>query len=102
MGTPPSSPPPSVQAFHGNRGGQEGAHACASAWKRIAQTPTCNGCHGVIDPLGFALENFDVTGAWRTKISTPACSIDAQRARSRTARRWGPAGTAAQGAAGAP
>jgi hypothetical protein len=28
--------------------------------------PTCNGCHSVIDPLGFALENFDVIGGWRT------------------------------------
>src|SRR6185295_15738545 len=28
--------------------------------------PTCASCHGVIDPLGFALENFDVIGAWRT------------------------------------
>jgi hypothetical protein len=29
--------------------------------------PTCNSCHRVIDPLGLALENFDVTGAWRIK-----------------------------------
>ena len=28
--------------------------------------PTCASCHGVIDPLGFALENFDVIGGWRT------------------------------------
>ena len=30
------------------------------------QIPSCNSCHSVIDPLGFALENFDVIGAWRT------------------------------------
>jgi hypothetical protein len=30
------------------------------------QNPTCNSCHSVIDPLGFALENFDVIGGWRT------------------------------------
>jgi hypothetical protein len=30
------------------------------------QNPTCNGCHSVIDPLGFTLENFDVIGGWRT------------------------------------
>jgi len=29
-------------------------------------SPTCNSCHAVIDPLGFALENFDVIGGWRT------------------------------------
>ena len=37
--------------------------------ERLAQhrtNPTCNSCHSVIDPLGFALENFDVIGGWRT------------------------------------
>jgi mono/diheme cytochrome c family protein len=37
--------------------------------ERLAQhrtSPTCNGCHSVLDPLGFALENFDVIGGWRT------------------------------------
>ena len=36
--------------------------------ERLAQhrtNPTCSGCHSVIDPLGFALENFDVIGGWR-------------------------------------
>ena len=31
------------------------------------KNPTCHSCHRVIDPLGLALENFDVTGAWRIK-----------------------------------
>src|SRR5205814_1238720 len=37
--------------------------------EKLAQhrtNPTCNGCHSVIDPLGFTLENFDVIGGWRT------------------------------------
>jgi hypothetical protein len=37
--------------------------------QRLAQhreNPSCNSCHAVIDPLGFALENFDVIGGWRT------------------------------------
>jgi hypothetical protein len=37
--------------------------------ERLAQhrtNPTCSGCHAVIDPLGFALENYDVIGGWRT------------------------------------
>jgi len=29
--------------------------------------PACSSCHNVIDPLGLALENFDVTGAWRIR-----------------------------------
>ena len=31
------------------------------------KNPACTSCHQVIDPLGLALENFDVTGAWRIK-----------------------------------
>jgi hypothetical protein len=38
--------------------------------------PTCKGCHGVIDPIGFALENFDVAGAWRTKDLEAGVLID--------------------------
>src|SRR5206468_9662980 len=37
--------------------------------EKLAQhrtNPTCNGCHSVIDPLGFTLENFDGIGGWRT------------------------------------
>jgi hypothetical protein len=30
-------------------------------------SPTCAGCHKVMDPIGFALENFDAVGAWRTR-----------------------------------
>ena len=41
----------------------------ASIRERLAEhrkDPSCNSCHSVIDPLGFALENFDVIGAWRS------------------------------------
>ena len=31
------------------------------------ENPTCAGCHSKLDPLGFALENFDITGRWRDK-----------------------------------
>ena len=33
----------------------------------LFRSPTCAGCHRFIDPLGLALDNFDVTGAWRIK-----------------------------------
>jgi hypothetical protein len=39
--------------------------------------PSCNGCHGVIDPLGFALENFDAVGRWRVKDREAGAPIDA-------------------------
>jgi hypothetical protein len=38
--------------------------------------PSCNGCHGVMDPLGFALENFDAIGAWRVKDREALAAID--------------------------
>ena len=38
--------------------------------------PTCSSCHGVIDPLGFALENFDVIGGWRS-VDEAGAPVDA-------------------------
>jgi hypothetical protein len=38
--------------------------------------PTCGACHGLIDPLGLALENFDLTGRWRTVDPVTKVSID--------------------------
>jgi hypothetical protein len=58
-------PPPGVDT---NLDGKPGA-AKLTIRERLAQhrnTPSCNSCHSVIDPLGFSLENFDVIGGWRT------------------------------------
>jgi hypothetical protein len=74
-GTPPAAPPPNVEAFPEN---EEGA-APRTVRERLElhrENPSCNGCHGVMDPLGFALENFDAIGAWRTKDRETATSID--------------------------
>ncbi|MBV8845076.1 MAG: DUF1585 domain-containing protein, partial [Bryobacterales bacterium] len=45
--------------------------------------PTCNACHGIMDPLGFSLENFDTIGTYRsmdrftrTKIDTSGKLVD--------------------------
>jgi hypothetical protein len=76
MGTPPSSPPPGVQAFMESEPGKKPT----TVRERLEQhrsAPGCNGCHGVMDPLGFALENFDVTGAWRTKDLDAGTVIEA-------------------------
>jgi mono/diheme cytochrome c family protein len=75
-GTPPSSPPPGVQAFKESEPGKQ----VLTVRERLEQhrsNPSCNGCHGVLDPLGFALENFDVVGAWRTKDLDAGIGIDA-------------------------
>jgi hypothetical protein len=39
-------------------------------------SPTCFSCHAVMDPLGFALENFDATGMWRDRDRFASAVID--------------------------
>jgi len=66
FGLPIPPPPPGVDRNLETKPGSEPA----SIRERLAQhrqDPSCNGCHSVIDPLGFALENFDVIGGWRTR-----------------------------------
>ncbi|MEJ1962007.1 MAG: DUF1592 domain-containing protein [Gammaproteobacteria bacterium] len=75
-GTPPSSPPPGVEQFKENEAGKK----MLTVRERLEQhrsNPSCNGCHGVMDPLGFALENYDVTGAWRDIDRDAGSAIDA-------------------------
>jgi hypothetical protein len=65
LGTPPPPPPPNVPALE-----QRPAGAPKTMRERLAQhraDPVCAGCHSRIDPLGFALENFDAIGQWRTE-----------------------------------
>jgi hypothetical protein len=63
-GTPPAAPPPNVGDLKEN---QEGKKALTVREMMAAHrgNPTCNGCHGIMDPLGFALENFDAVGQFR-------------------------------------
>jgi hypothetical protein len=64
LGTPAPVPPPGVET---DLGGQEGAKT-ASVRERLEAhraSPTCAGCHRIMDPMGFALENFDLVGGWR-------------------------------------
>jgi len=75
-GTPPNSPPPGVQAFKESEPGKK-VLTVRERLEAHRTNPSCNGCHGVMDPLGFALENFDVTGAWRVKDLDANTSIDA-------------------------
>jgi hypothetical protein len=76
LGTPPASPPPSVQAFVET---QEGGVALTvrERLESHRNTPSCKGCHGVIDPLGLALENFNAIGQWRDKDIDAGVAIDA-------------------------
>jgi len=74
-GTPPSAPPPGVEQFPESEPGKKPTTVRERLEQHRTQ-PSCNGCHGVIDPLGFALENFDVVGAWRDKDRDAGTPID--------------------------
>ncbi|MEP6962774.1 MAG: DUF1592 domain-containing protein [Acidobacteriota bacterium] len=82
LGTPPSPPPPNVEAFKENKEGEK-----PKTIREIMEThranPTCNACHGVMDPLGFSLENFDTIATYRaidrfsrSKIDTSGKLVD--------------------------
>jgi hypothetical protein len=75
LGTPPPPPPPNVPALTEN--GEQGAEPTSlrARMENHRRSPQCATCHRVIDPLGFALENFDGVGEWRTK--EPGGAIDA-------------------------
>ena len=79
FGMPVPPPPPGVDT---NLTENKPGAAPKSIRERLAQhrqNPSCNSCHSVIDPLGFALENFDVIGGWRT-IDEAGKPVDASGA----------------------
>ncbi len=68
MGTPPPPPPPGVPDLEETEGATEGR--LLTTRERMEQhraNPTCNSCHRFIDPIGLALDNYDVTGRWRIR-----------------------------------
>jgi hypothetical protein len=64
-GAPPATPPPGVDAFPEAEIGTDKARTVRDIIAKHRENPTCFSCHGVMDPLGFALENFDAVGVWR-------------------------------------
>jgi cytochrome c551/c552 len=69
LGSPPPPPPPNVPALPE----AEATGKVLSMRDRLSEhraNPECASCHARMDPLGFAMENFDATGKWRTVEST--------------------------------
>jgi hypothetical protein len=66
LGTPPSPPPPNVDTTLEQKQGEE-PKSVRALLERHRTNPTCASCHRVMDPLGFALENFDGVGEYRKK-----------------------------------
>ena len=68
LGSPPPPPPPDVPDLEDVD--EVGEGRLLSVRERLEQhraSPACSSCHRMMDPIGLALENFDVTGAWRIK-----------------------------------
>jgi hypothetical protein len=94
LGTPPPPPPPGVPDLDETKG-NVGARILTTRerMEMHRRSPTCSACHQFMDPIGLALDNFDVSGQWRvrengseldtrgvfydqTAISTPAELVD--------------------------
>lgn len=67
LGTPPPPPPPIVKTLPADDRPQKGL-TFRQQLEEHRKNPSCAACHQRLDPLGFALENFDPTGRWRTQI----------------------------------
>jgi mono/diheme cytochrome c family protein len=77
IGTPPTPPPPGVEADLNPKPGETPKTVRARLEQHRANA-SCRQCHGVIDPMGLALENFDAVGQFRTADSRAAnAPIDA-------------------------
>jgi hypothetical protein len=76
IGAPPAAPPPGVETdLDAIAGGS--ALTVRTRLEQHRAEESCNSCHGVIDPLGLALENFDAIGAWRDLDRFAGQPIDA-------------------------
>ena len=65
LGTPPPAPPPNIPALDPH--GKDGNMTMRQAMEMHRANPVCASCHSKMDPIGFALENFDGIGQWRNE-----------------------------------
>ena len=68
MNTPPPPPPPGIPDLEETEGIKDGR--LLTTRERLAlhrASPNCSSCHRFMDPIGLALDNFDVTGRWRIR-----------------------------------
>ena len=68
LDAPPPPPPPDVPDLLATEGTEDGRFLTTrERMERHRANPTCNACHQFMDPIGLALDNFDVTGTWRIR-----------------------------------
>jgi Protein of unknown function (DUF1592)/Protein of unknown function (DUF1588)/Protein of unknown function (DUF1587)/Protein of unknown function (DUF1585)/Protein of unknown function (DUF1595) len=90
LGTPPPPPPPNVPSL-----AEDASAKTVTMRQRMEQhraNPACAVCHRIMDPLGFALENFDGLGRWRDSAGPGAGPIDSSGILPDGTRFEGPAG----------
>jgi hypothetical protein len=74
MGTPPPPPPPGVPPLEETTEGVRDGKMLTTRERQEMHraNPTCSACHRFIDPIGLALDSYDVTGRWRIKENNVA------------------------------
>jgi hypothetical protein len=77
MGTPPTPPPPDVDTDLSQPKGAP-PRTLRARLESHRSKPGCNQCHGVIDPIGIAMENYDAIGRWRDRDLEAKAPIDAK------------------------
>jgi Protein of unknown function (DUF1592)/Protein of unknown function (DUF1588)/Protein of unknown function (DUF1587)/Protein of unknown function (DUF1585)/Protein of unknown function (DUF1595) len=90
LGTPPPPPPPNVPSLK-----EDASAKTVTMRQRMEQhraNPACAVCHRIMDPLGFALENFDGLGRWRDSAGPGSGPIDSSGVLPDGTRFEGPAG----------
>jgi hypothetical protein len=78
LGTPPPPPPPNVPSLKDDATAQK--MTMRQRMEQHRANPTCAVCHRMMDPLGFALENFDGLGGWRDSAGPGSGPIDSSGA----------------------
>jgi hypothetical protein len=91
LGAPPPPPPPDVNTTLADKDASGRFVSVRARLEEHRQNATCAMCHAQMDPLGFALENFDAMGRWRT-IAEGDSEIDASGALVDGSQFAGPAG----------
>jgi hypothetical protein len=76
LATPPTPPPPDTATDLSQKAGEQ-PKTVRARLEQHREKATCKMCHGVIDPTGLALENFDAIGQWRTVDREANAPIDA-------------------------
>jgi hypothetical protein len=90
LGAPPPEPPPQVPTLEENKRG-EPPRTLRARLEKHRENPTCYACHGIMDPLGFALENFSAVAQYRADDPDTHTPIDASGVLPNGAKINGPA-----------